>query len=310
MNTITNILNKYDILESEPLTLIRESSDNQVYLVGDKNKKILRLSKRLPIEDVQFEYEVLQHLEINNFPVAPWVKTKDGSIFAFTEGVEVAVMFDFIEGYHATADKDTLPTREQAYTAGKALASMSEVGKTFKPSSPRRRNIFTELERVLENEDVFRNEFERGNDFVEQVKQSIAFARDSKSSVGLIHNDYRTDNVFFKNDNEISGVIDFDWSCIGPQIKDLALGALEWSCADSRTEPDPAIFDAFLEGYNSVSAEKINRGKELYSWIMFAALSDTATYFCDRLTSANTSEQKRKITSSFMYRKYLHFSKQ
>lgn len=188
-NPIFNILNQYDIQELEPLVVIRESSDNQVYLVGDKNKKILRLSKRLPIGDVQFEYEVLQHLATNDFPVAPWVKTKDGGIYASADGIEVAVMFDFIEGYHAIADKDTLPTREQAYTAGKALASLSEAGKTFKPSAPRRRNIFTELERVLENEDVFRNQFDGGNDFVEQVKRAIAFARDSKSSVGIIHNE-------------------------------------------------------------------------------------------------------------------------
>lgn len=116
---------------------------------------------------------------------------------------------------------------------------------------------------------------------------------------------YRAGNVFFKNDDEISGVIDFDWSCIGPQIKDLALGALEWSCADGRVEPNPIIFDAFLDGYNSVSSQKVSKDKELYAWVMFAALSDTATYLCDRLSAG---EIKKKISCSYMYQKYLHFS--
>jgi len=306
MEAVQKILNQYDILEVSPIEMVRESGDNHVYLIGEKNKKILRVSKRLPIEDVRFEYDTLQYLSSNDFPVPDWIKTRDGNFYASTDEFEVAVMFNFLEGYHARIDKNNLPTKEQAYTVGRALAFMAEVGKTFKPSSPRRRNVFVELERVLQNEETFKKDFEDGEVFVEQVKEAIKFGRESESPMGLIHNDYRSGNVFFKNDNEISGVIDFDWSCIGPIIKDFALGVLEWSCSDGRTEPDFNIFDAFLDGYNSVSKEKYIKGKELYSWIMFAALSDTVTFFCDRL---NNPEQKKNINYSYMYYKYLFFSK-
>lgn len=305
METINKILDQYDISEIAPIEMIRESSDNIVYLVGEKNKKILRVSKRLPMEDAQFEFEVSQYLTKNNFSVAQWIKTKDGNFYAFAKEIKVAVMFEFLEGYYTQVDKNNLPTKEQAYTAGQALASMHEIGKTFKPSTPRNRNVFTELERVLQNEEIFEKDFEGGEVFVEQIKEAIKFGKENKSPIGLIHNDYRTGNVFFKNDNEISGVIDFDWSCIGPIMKDLALGVLEWSCPDGRKEPDFAIFDAFLDGYNSVSEEKYIKGKELYSWIMFAALSDTSTFFCDRLSSP---ELKKKITYSYMYLKYLYLS--
>jgi hypothetical protein len=80
---------------------------------------------------------------------------------------------------------------------------------------------------------------------------------------------------------------------------------LEWSFPDGRIEPDFIIFDAFLDGHNSATKEKVVKGAELYSWIRFAALSDTATFFCDRLTSPNL---KKRITSSYMYKKYLFFS--
>ena len=306
MNTLEKILNQYNISEVAPIEMIRESGDNHVYTIGNKEKNILRVSKRLPIEDVQFEYEVLQHLSKNNFPVPAWIKTKDGNFYASTEDIEVAVMFGFLEGYHVSINKENLATKEQAYTAGRALGSMAEIGKTFKPSSARTRNIFSELERAIENEETFKRDFEGGEKFIEEVKQAIKFSKENKLPLGLIHNDYRAGNVFFKKDSEISGVIDFDWSCIGPVIKDLALGVLEWSCSDGRTEPDFNIFDAFLDGYNSVSKEKYIKGKELYSWIMFAALSDTATFFCDRL---NNPEQKKSINYSYMYHKYLFFSK-
>ena len=305
METLQKILNQYNIPEISPIEIVRESSDNHVYLIGEKNKKILRVSKRLPIEDLRFEYEAMEHLISDGFPVAKWTKTKDGNFYAFAEEIEVAVMFDFLDGYHAGADKGTLPTKEQAYTAGRALASMAEISKTFRPSSSRRRNIFVELERVLQNKETFKKDFEGGEIFVEQVKEVIKFGREDDSPVGFIHNDYRSGNVFFKNDKEISGVIDFDWSCIGPIIKDLALGVLEWSFPDGKTEPDFTIFDAFLDGYNSIAKEKIIRGLKLYSWIKFAALSDTATFFCDRLASPDL---KKKIARSYMYKKYLFFN--
>ncbi len=306
MEKVQKILDQYDIPEILPIKMIRESGDNKVYQIGEKNKKILRLSKRLPIEDVKFEYEALQHLYLNSFPVPAWIKTQEGNFYATSEDVEVAVIFDFLEGYHVVIDRENLPTKDQAYTAGRALGQISEIGKSFTPSSARRRNIFIELERVVQNENVFKKEFEGGEDFVVQVKEAIKFGRESKSPVSLIHNDYRAGNVFFKTDQEISGVIDYDWSCIGPSIKDLALGVLEWSFPDGRTKPDLEIFDSFLDGYNSVSAIKFSKGKELFSWIKFAALSDVSTFFCDRLSNP---ELKKKIAYSYMYLKYLYFSK-
>ena len=305
MDTLTKILAQYDIPETEPRELIRESGDNQVYIVGANKKKILRLSKRLPIEDVKFEYEALQHLTKNNFPVPRWVKTKNDNFYASSDEIEVAVMFDFLEGYHAYVDKDHLPTKEQAYTAGNMLGKLAKIGQTFKPSSPRRRNIFVELERVLQNENVFKKEFEGGEIFVEQVKASLAFAREQDTPVGLIHNDYHPENVFFKTDTAINGVIDFDWSCIGPTIKDFAHGVVGWSFPDSAKEPNFETFDTFLEGYNAVAENKIVKGKELYSWIMFATLSAAATYFCDRLGDPG---QKKDVNDSYMYNKYTFFS--
>lgn len=306
METLTKILAQYDILEIEPRDLIRESSDNQVYIIGKDNKKVIRLSKKLSVEDVQFEYEAIQHLAKNNFPVAKWIETKNNNFYSSSDEVGVAVMFDFLKGYHAQVNKDSLPTKEQAHTAGNILGKLAKIGQTFQPSSPRSRNIFVELERVLQNEDIFKRDFKGRKEFVEQVKTSLAFAQEQKTSTGLIHNDYNPGNVFFKTDTLINGVIDFDWSCIGPSIKDLAHGVVEWSFPDGAKESNFEIFDTFIEGYNTTAENKIAKGKELYSWIMFAVLSAAATYFCDRLSDL---EQKKDVNYSYMYNKYLFFSK-
>lgn len=301
---IQKILDQYDIAEISPIKMIRESRDNFIYLVGEKNKKVVRVSKRLSAEDIHFEYDAVEYLFSNNIPVPEWIKTKNGDFYVSTKEAEVIVIFDFLEGYHAKVDRNNLPTKEQAYTAGSMLGAISEIGKNFKSSSSRKRNIFIELERVLKNENHFKENFKGGAVFVKQIKESIKFGRENNLLNGLIHNDYRPGNVFFRSDREIGGVIDFDWSCMGPIVKDFALGVLEWSFPDGREKPDLAIFDAFLDGYNSVVSEKIFRGPWLYSWIKFAALSDAATFFCDRIAE---SDLKKEISSSYMYKKYIFF---
>ncbi|MEK7104370.1 MAG: hypothetical protein AAB842_03155, partial [Patescibacteria group bacterium] len=65
------------------------------------------------------------------------------------------------------------------------------------------------------------------------------------------------------------------------------------------------IFDAFLDGYNSIANTKWKKDKKLYSWIKFATLSDVVTYFCDL---ADTSDSDKQIVKSYMYQKYLFFS--
>jgi len=86
----------------------------------------------------------------------------------------------------------------------------------------------------------------------------------------------------------------------------LALAVVEWSFPDSRAEPDWELFDAFLAGYNSVAKTKYEKGILLYSWIKFSILSDACTYFCDL---ADNADSTKKITDSYMYRKYLFFKK-
>lgn len=53
MGEIKKALNNYDLDEITTVVLLRESADNLVYAIGEKNKKILRISKRLPAEECQ-----------------------------------------------------------------------------------------------------------------------------------------------------------------------------------------------------------------------------------------------------------------
>lgn len=304
MNNINKITEEYEIEETSPVILLRESSDNLVYQIGEKSKKILRVSKHLAVSEILFEFELLSYLDSRGFGVPKWLKTKNGDVYGLHEG-SVSVMFDFVPGYHVTINKEFfLNNKNEAFEAGKCLGLFSNIGKDFKTTQGRTRTIFSELQRVVDNEKRFKDEFEYGEEFVGQVKRSIEFAKSGTTSIGLIHNDFRASNLIFGESGTVKSVVDFDWACFGPLIKDVALAVLEWSFPDGYIEPDIKSFDLFLEGYNSVADVKVTKGSELYQWIMLSALSDTATFFCDRIDSPTL---KRNINYSYMYRKYLHF---
>jgi len=304
MEEIQKILTAYKLVETSPVYLLRESSDNKVFVVGEKDKKILRISKRLPVEDIRFEFEAVQYLSQKGLPLPTWELIKSGDFYTINNGM-VAVMFSFLKGHHIRVDRDHLPTIIQAFNAGKGLGLMSNEAAKFISSVPRQRNIFSELSRAVALSDVFIKNFEGGEKFVKEAKAAIDFAQKQKETIGFIHNDYRPSNVFFNDSDDIVGIIDFDWSCWGPVIKDLALAIMEWSFPDGRAEPDFIVFDSFLNGYNSAAKTKWQKDKKLYSWIKFAALSDAATYFCDLAEDLNSNKRTIK---SYMYQKYFFFS--
>lgn len=304
MRGIEELLKEYAISDANSAELLRESADNIVYTVGKNNKSILRISKRLSVKELEFEFAAIEYLAKNGFPVPVWIKTRDGKI-SIRDNEAAVVVFGFLDGYKAKSDKNNLPNRNQCRTAGINLALLHNLGLNFRTDFTKKRNVFTEFERAIKRRDVFMGQFESGREFMGQVENAVKLARESKETNGLIHNDFRPGNVIFKNDGRISGVIDFDWSCYGPIIKDLALAVAEWSFPDGRTEVDWELFDSFLEGYNSIAENKYEKGRLLYFWIEFAMLSDACTYFCDL---ADDKILGNKVIKSYMYKKYIYFS--
>jgi Ser/Thr protein kinase RdoA (MazF antagonist) len=303
---IQNILNQYEISEKNPVVFIRESSDNIIYSIGDKEKNILRISKRLPLNDIQFEFDALSYLFSKGVMVPKWIKTKNDNFYASTSDISTAILFDFIEGVHVERTVEKMPTEIQAYEAGKALALLHNTGQDFSSEASRSRDIFSELRRGIKNKDTFVKEYEGGEKFINEINDAILFAENSLDPKGFIHHDYRVGNVFFQKDDssKIKGVIDFDWSCKGPLVKDLGLALMEWSFADGEESPDYKIMDSFLNGYNSESNCKIEKSSNLYNWMWFSGLSDTATWLCDNISNPDFI---KNVNRSYMYQKAQFF---
>jgi len=298
------LLREYNLLVVSA-KLFRESSDNQVWEVFTSGRSyIVRISKRQIGSDFQFEAGWMDYLFEQGIPTVPIIKTHTGEAFVMLAQNKPLVVFKKIEGDIFLLDKSNFPSSAQAKNASAVLAKIHSCSRHHTIELPRHRTIYTELERVLKNETRLLKLDQSNSSFLKEVVEFIRWGKEQQFDPVLIHGDYRTGNIIFNN-NKLAAVLDFDWACLGPAIKDVAHALAEWSYPDGAGSHNESIFVSFLEAYNLVSEQRINRTQELYRWMAFSCLSDAGTYIVDRLDRGEI----KSFGNSFMYAKYLYFLK-
>lgn len=299
---ILQLINQFGISNNVNFKLIRETDYNSVYLINTLPKSILRISKRINEKDLLFELDLIEYLYKKGFKVARWLPTVKNKPYAQLNDNTIGTLFEFIKG--ESINLKTKPDLMSVFMAGQALGTLHSQTVNYIPKHKRNRNIYSEFERVLKDKEKFAEYYKNGNKFINKIEDMISFAKTQNVKQGVINNDYRVSNVLFNNIHEVTAVLDFDWSCMGPLVKDLALGVVEWSFPDGSNEPWEDILNEFLRGYNTTSPEKWNFTYDFKRWIMFACLSEACTYFVDLMNDKNN---KKKEIRSYMYNKYLFF---
>lgn len=301
---ILQLINQFGISNNVNFKLIRETDYNSVYLVDTSPKSILRVSKRINEKDLLFELDLIEYLYKKGFKVARWLPTIENKPYGKLKDTTIGTLFEFIKG--KSINFKTKPDLMAVSMAGQALGTLHSQTVNYTPKHKRNRNIYSEFERVLKDKEKFSEYYKNGKQFINKIEDMMSFAKNQNVKQGVINNDYRVSNVLFNNMHEVTAVLDFDWSCIGPLVKDLALGVVEWSFPDGSTEPWEDILNEFLKGYNITSPEKWNLNYDFKRWIMFACLSDACTYFADLMNDKNNNKKEIK---SYMYNKYLFFER-
>jgi len=301
---IPQIFTLYPFDSSYTPTLLKEGIDNNIYVFKhtNGNKAVLRISKRDVTETIEFETKLLCHFFEHQAPVAELLPTKNGNLWEVIDGV-VVVAFCFVPGTTISIENNAKPDTRYAYSAGKALGQLHTVGLSFTYDDSKRRTIFTEYERAILHRDSI-IKLEDGPKFLDTIELYLKWAREHGDKLGIIHNDFIPDNILFDKFS-VSAVVDFDWSCRGPFIKDLGIALAEWSLPDSLEHHWEEIFMSFLEGYNKSAPQKISPDNNLYKWICFSCLSDACTFFADLPTDSHIS----RISQCRRYRKFIYFEK-
>lgn len=222
---------------------IAEGVENSNYLIDtDRRRFILTLyEKRVDESDLPFFLALLDHLADNGNPVPRALPDREGRQIQRVAG-RPACLIEFLPGVSVTR-----PTPAQARSAGAALGRMHNALETFEATRTNSLGLpgwhdlagrcGGQLDQIAPGLGA-------------RIAEELAFL-DRNWPAGLprsvIHADLFPDNVLMLGD-EVSGLIDFYFSCTEIRAWDLAVMHSAWAFAP---EYDAAVGDALIAGYES-----------------------------------------------------------
>jgi homoserine kinase type II len=270
----------YDIGGLVSFAGISEGVSNTNYLITtDRNKFILTLFEGRTAEaDLPFFFDFMAHLGKKGLPVASPIPMRDGKIIARIKDRAAAVT-SFLNG---AWPRET--TAQQCAAMGATLAQMHAAAQDFKETRANGMGI-TEWRRLIDACGARADAVETG--LAAFLQEELAFLEKNLPQdlpKGAVHADVFPDNVFFENE-KLSGVIDFYFSCTDAFAYDLMLTLNAWAF-DAKGMPGPDKAAALLNAYTAARPLSREERAALPLFGRAAALRIVATRLYDLLHPA------------------------
>ncbi|MEI8327916.1 MAG: phosphotransferase [Candidatus Taylorbacteria bacterium] len=300
---------EYGLIGPLSSKLIHDGPDNYVYVVVDanNNKYALRVNKRAG-KNISFEMAILTVFAQIGFSAPRLLRTKSKEYFSTIDKVFV-VLFIYIEGIQIKKISSEHLETGIIERGAKKLGELHRLTNGMMVEIIPTRTIFTEFDRLLKINISILERFKDVRVVIEQVKffyhDALLRINSKKDLYGVIHNDYRVQNLIYTKDD--CYIIDFDWSCYGPLSKDLGLAIAEWSMYTGNTGPSQEMIERFIKAYNETAPQVVLYNKDLIYWICFACLSDTCTFLADVVEGGYADKVINDVDQCYMYRKFKYF---
>ena len=263
--------------------------DNDLYFIVDRLGKryVLREGKRVREKDIDFEIRLIKLLRKHNFSTPDIKPFPDGSLYLLTKGNWYqSLFFDYIDGKQYSFKDIEKSKINLIDLAGELLGKLHSIANLEKIAigTNHSRNIFTEFDRLLNLSSDKLNNVEGYNYFLSLLKyfknESTLWINNNSNRLGAIHNDYGLQNIIFtKQDSGF--VIDLDWACYGPFIKDVGKAIALMGFSEDNAELHNEIVQTFIKGYNRTAPFKVEYNKELIFWACYSTLSDACTFLLE-----------------------------
>lgn len=244
----------YDLGKLVEFSGISEGIQNTNYFVKtEKGKFILTLfERRTPEKDLPYFFDFINHLTKEKFPCPVPIKTNQRTPLTTLAGKSAALL-TFLPG-RSTQN----PTPSQCFAVGRMIAELHSAGSGFKRS---RENLFSPkaVETMFKKMRPGIARTWPGWEKEIEAELVLQAAYPFKGlPFGTIHADIFPENVFFEGD-EVTGLIDFYFTCSDILIFDLAIALSCWGFSgDGRFKNEH--FQKMLEGYETTrSLEKTER---------------------------------------------------
>jgi len=274
---LDEFLAAYALGEVQALTPIAEGTENTNYaLETSAGQYVLTVfERRTPPEALPFVVALMRHLAAAGQPVPQPIDDRNGTALKTLVG-KPALIVSFLSGRWAP---DPSPAHCEA--AGEAVARLHLAVAEFAHhrDNPYGISAWSELVTACEHQ------ADRGTDaLLTPIRHAIAhLERNWPGGLprGACHTDLFPDNVFFTN-GQVSGLIDFYFSCTELFAYDLAVCIASWSFdAENRYRPERA--QALIAGYERARPLGRNERSALPLLSLGATVRFALTRLYDRL---------------------------
>ena len=300
---IEEILSNYSIGNLKEFRGIEEGIENTNYfLLVDNNKYILTIyEKRVKEKDLPFFSQLMSNLNKSGFKCPVPIESNNKKTIINYKNKNLMIV-SFLEG----RAKNIL-SPENCKSVGQEVAKMHEITKNF--------NIKRENDLSINS---WRNIFDQVKDKCVHIHKDLPLLIESNLKdveknwpknlpTGIIHADLFSDNIFFDNNN-LSGIIDFYFSCNDFYALEIAIcfNALCFDGPKNNLSFNVTKAVNFMNGYNQF--RKINDNEKKYIKVLSqgSALRFLLTRVFDALNTVEGAIVKVKDPMEYLVRLEFH----
>ena len=297
---LSDFLSKYDIEEVIGFNGIKSGTSNSNYLLEtEKRKLILTLfEERTNQENLPFFFDLMNHLNNANIKCPEVIKDQDNNFSNKLNGKHAVITsfmsgksIDKIQPSHCSSLGATVAKMHNA-SAGINIIRENELG-------------FFKLQKLLEKLETLNNLDTEIIKFLNEEYYFLYRELNKDLPSGIIHADLFPDNIFFDG-NELSGIIDFYFSCNDFYAYEIAICLNAWCFELNNNEFNPTKAKYLLKSYNEYRKFSIEEVDALPLLTRASALRYLLTRLIDFHTHADSELILKKNPNEYLLKLKFH----
>ena len=238
-------LSKYNIDNINEFSGIKGGTSNSNYLLTADNKKFILtiFEERTNQENLPFYFDLMNHLNAHDIKCPEVIKDKQGN-FSNSIKQKHAVITSFLTGSSLEKIKPI-----HCSNLGLTIAKMHNASE--KLNIKRENELgFDKLGIIIEKLKTYKKHIDDEKlKFIEDEFLFLSREINKDLPSGIIHADLFPDNIFFE-ENNLTGIIDFYFSCNDFYAYEIAICLNAWCFEDSNNEFNPTKAKYLLGSYN------------------------------------------------------------
>ena len=238
-------LSNYNIDNINEFSGIKGGTSNSNYLLTADNKKFILtiFEERTNQENLPFYFDLMNHLNAHDIKCPEVIKDKQGN-FSNSIKQKHAVITSFLTGSSLEKIKPI-----HCSNLGLTIAKMHNASE--KLNIKRENELgFDKLGIIIEKLKTYKKHIDDEKlKFIEDEFLFLSREINKDLPSGIIHADLFPDNIFFE-ENNLTGIIDFYFSCNDFYAYEIAICLNAWCFEDSNNEFNPTKAKYLLGSYN------------------------------------------------------------